>query len=91
MTPLIPVILRILGAGLGLGATALGLKTMNYVGEDKMFNNGICPRCGGHFEFKAEVKGSRAYKCDFCSNSVLISNSTIDKNYKYIRSSLSKK
>lgn len=92
MAPLIPIIVRLLIAGASIGATALGLKTMNRVGEDRLFNNGVCSKCGGHFQLKTEVKGSRAYKCDFCSNSVLISNSSeIDKGYIYRPSIISKK
>jgi hypothetical protein len=64
---------------------------MTDVGEVKMFNNGICPKCKGHFEFKTEVNGSRAYKCDFCNNAVLISYTNTDKDYKYTPSKISQK
>lgn len=92
MLQLIPMALRVILAGAGIGAGILGLKTLNNIGEEKLFNNGVCPKCSGHFKLKAEVEGSRAYKCDFCSNSVLLTNSSIvDKEYVYKPSAISKK
>jgi hypothetical protein len=85
------ILLRLGLAALGVGGTAYGLKKMHDVGEEKMFNKGICPTCHGHFEFKTEVGYSRAYKCDFCNNSILVSNDKIDKDYKYTPSEISKK
>jgi hypothetical protein len=85
------IALRILFASVGIGGTVYGLKKMNDIGEANMFNKGICPKCNGHFEYKTEVSGSRAYKCDFCGNAVLISHTNTDKGYKYTPSKLSKK
>ena len=85
------IFLRLLLAGLGVGGTAYGLKKMHDIGEEKMFNKGICPTCHGHFEFKTQVGYSRAYKCDFCSNSILVSNDAVDRNYRYTPSAISKK
>lgn len=92
--PLIPVaavLLRLGLAAVGIGGAAYGLKKMNDLGEESMFNKGVCPRCHGHFEFKTQVGYSRAYKCDFCSNSILISNDNVDKDYEYKPSEISKK
>jgi hypothetical protein len=85
------VLLRLGLAALSIGGTAWGLKKMHDVGEEKMFNKGICPICHGHFEYKTQVGYSRAYKCDFCSNSILVSNDNIDKGYDYKPSEISKK
>lgn len=84
------IALRLALAAVGIGGAAYGLKAMNDIGENKMFNKGICPKCNGHFEYKTEVSGSRAYKCDFCGNAVLISTN-VDDNYHYTPSKNSKK
>lgn len=84
------IALRLGLAAIGIGGAAYGLKAMNDIGEENMFNKGVCPKCSGHFEFKTEVSGSRAYKCDFCGNAVLLSSS-IDKDYIYRPSKISKK
>lgn len=87
---LIPIAIRLILAGIGIGGAAFGLKKMNDIGEKKMFNRGVCPKCGGHFKYVQEVTGSRAYKCDFCSYAVLISQD-VDKEYSYTPSRISKK
>jgi len=84
------IALRLGLAALGIGGAAFGLKKMNDVGESNMFNKGVCPKCKGNFEYKTEVSGSRAYKCDFCGNAVLISTD-VDKDYIYTPSKISKK
>lgn len=85
------IALRIGLAAVGIGGAAYGLKKMNYIGETNLFNKGVCPKCSGHFEYKTEVTGHRAYKCDFCGNAVLIGNNETDKGYVYTPSNLSKK
>lgn len=88
----IPWIIRLALAGFGFTSAVWGVSKMTEIGEKKLFNKGVCPKCGGHFKYieGTEVKGSKAYKCDFCNDCVLVSYGA-DIGYEYKPSKLSKK
>ena len=47
----------------------LAVGMCGYMGSEKIYNHGICEKCGGHYEF-ADCGGGRftvfVYKCDTC-------------------------
>lgn len=61
-----------------IGACALGLITIafkSYVQIDaNIWNNGICSKCGGHYEYVDTIPHSSyiqfKYECDSCTNTI---------------------
>lgn len=59
-----PIIIIVLFIGFLLTAA-----TLSYLGSRSIYNNGICEKCGGHYEF-SECGGGKVkvyiYECDTC-------------------------
>lgn len=43
-----------------------------YRDEKYHFNNGVCPKCGKHLEYKGDVTGERQYQCPGCKYTTYI-------------------
>ena len=52
----------------------IGLRSLEKKSDEKIYNNGICTECGGHYEYEQAV-GHREdttyiYKCNKCDNRI---------------------
>ena len=87
MLPVIIGVLKVAAMASAFAGVIIASGSYIKYSEKNYFNDGVCPKCGGHFKYieGTATKGSKGYKCDVCDNCIWV-DFDADKNYKYVPS-----